>query len=112
MQRRLFQDSMKDRLSLAVSTRAFNMGLPLNPFEKPQRMGKTVFLPERLGAITGTMSVGRTSPDSTITYASEHTYPEEDLISSKETVRRVLLINGTVYPIYRKSRLYPQSLQC
>ena len=33
---------------------------------KPQRMGNTVFLPERLGAITGTMSVGRTSPDSTM----------------------------------------------
>ncbi len=30
------------------------------------RERNTVFLPERLGAITGTMSAGRTSPDSTM----------------------------------------------
>ena len=67
MHRRLAQQSLKVGFSAAVSDRALISGCDLLVFsrsgaEKPQIMGKTDGWPFLSVAMTGAMSVGRTSP--------------------------------------------------
>jgi hypothetical protein len=59
---RSFHESLKVGFVPAVSHRALNRTLLCSLLLNPHCMGNTDFLPDWLGAITGTMSVGRTSP--------------------------------------------------
>ena len=58
-----FQESLKAGLLPAVSTRALNRVRRLFGAMKPHCIGNTLLTPDELGAMTGTISVGRTSPD-------------------------------------------------
>ena len=62
MQRWERQASLKVGLSPAVSTRALNSVRRLSVARKPHCMGNTALRPFASGAMTGTTSVGRTSP--------------------------------------------------
>jgi hypothetical protein len=66
MQRRRSQLSLNVGFVLADSALALTRGEEERGKVKPHTMGKTVLAPDRFGAMTGTILVGRTSPSVTI----------------------------------------------
>ena len=57
-----FHASLKVGLAAAVSTLALKRLCFFSGDEKPHCMGNALLIPWEFGAMTGTMSVGRTSP--------------------------------------------------